>query len=83
MQQESDRKAAKLPKVELGGNSLLIIALIVGVCSGSEHRGQNETQKEMEQLRQTVERLEKKVDQINTRLPPAVTTDVEKKPKDR
>jgi hypothetical protein len=56
----------KPPKVELAPTSLLWIAVIVGMCSGSEHHGRNETQKEIQQLREAVERIEKKVDTLGS-----------------
>jgi cell division protein FtsB len=70
-QQEPVVQPAKAPKVELGNNSLLLIAFIVTLCSGSEQYNQNETQKEIAELRATVARLEQKVDKLNAGLPPA------------
>jgi outer membrane murein-binding lipoprotein Lpp len=54
----------KLPQVELGWNSLLVIALIVTVCSGSEHGSDRETRQQIDELREAVTRLEKKVDAL-------------------
>lgn len=53
-----------LPKVDLGANSFLLIALIVTVCSGSEHRSDKETRERIEKLQETVLRLEKKIDAL-------------------
>jgi hypothetical protein len=70
MEQEEAGKKDKppLPKVDLGSNSLLLIALIVGVCSGAQHRSDQGTQQEVAELRQSVERLEKKVDDLHVLL---------------
>ena len=67
----------KLPKVDLGTYSFLIIAFIVTVCSGSEHHSDTETRQKIDELRQSVTRLEKKVDALNTatRKPSAKATE--------
>lgn len=61
----------KLPKVDLGTNSLLIIAFIVTVCSGSEQRSNSETREKIQELQQSVARLEAKIDVLTTAAPAA------------
>ena len=62
----SKPEKAKPPKVDLETNSLLLIALIVTVCSGSEHGSDRETRQKIEELHQSVTRLEKKIDALTT-----------------
>lgn len=54
------------PKVELGWVSLLWIAVIVGVCAGGGHRSHKQ---EFNELKDRIDKLEKKIDQLNA--PPA------------
>lgn len=65
----SKPEKAKLPKVDLGTNSFLLIALIVTVCSGSEHGSDRETRQKIEELNQAVTRLEKKIDALTAAAP--------------
>jgi hypothetical protein len=66
MSDASSSQKPKLPKVELGSNSLLVIALIVTVCSGSEHGSDRETRQQIDELHKAVARLEEKVDALAT-----------------
>jgi Sec-independent protein translocase protein TatA len=57
------------PKVQLGCGTLILIAIIVILFSGD--RSDRKLRNEIRQLRETVERLEKKIDALQ---PPAPTT---------
>ena len=58
------------PKVQLGCGTLIIIALIVMFLSGDS--SDRKLRKEVRELRQTIERLEKKIDAMQP--PPATAT---------
>jgi outer membrane murein-binding lipoprotein Lpp len=61
------------PKVELSSRTLLIVALIMGVAVTvcSDRDGNKDLKREIRQLRETVERLEKKVDALAPSAAPA------------
>lgn len=60
------------PKVQLGCGTLILIALIVMFFSGA---GKDRAlRKEIRELRETVERLEKKIDALHAQQPAPPTT---------
>ena len=54
--------------VQLGCGTLIVIAIIVMIFSGG--RSDKEVKKQLRELNQKVERLEKKIDTLNQRLAP-------------
>ena len=58
------------PKVQLGCGTLILIAIIVALFSGD--RSDKKLRNEIRELKQTVERLEKKIDALQP--PPQLTT---------
>ena len=71
MTDKAPSKQPELPKVDLGRNSLLLIAIIVTVCSGSEHGSDSATRQKIDELQQAVTRLEKKMDAVAAATPAA------------
>ena len=60
------------PRVQLGCGTLIIIAIIVALFSGD--RSERKLRNEIRQLRETVERLEKKIDALQPPTTPTTTT---------
>ncbi len=54
--------------VQLGCGTLIVIAIIVMIFSGG--RNEKEVKKELRELNQKMERLEKKIDALNQQLAP-------------